>query len=296
MNFHVPLTGKEIKVPEEHDWLCFQQETCKLKTTSCNPDSMSTPTKEPSDAGATQDKTSDSSQRGGQTLPDGGKPATKVSKSSKGSRNYSHSSSGDGRDDGDDDRKRNIPPGGCQGDAQCSVDDNKEPEQQPEEQSRKDDDHLCNQDSVSAPAEVPSDTGTNQDNNASNPNECQMSPDGGTPAAQVSKKGSTNYRRSSSGSGGDDGDDDRKKNVPAGGCQGNGQCDVDIEEESEQQTEALHENDDGDDDDDDGGDDDGNEEKKRLPPMSDGISISGPAPDNTKKSTSQVSSPVVMSC
>lgn len=287
MNLHVPLTGKTMKVPEEHiDWLCFQQETCKLKTTSSNQDSMHTPTKEPSDAGATQDKTSDSSQKGGQTLPEGGKAVAQASKSLQGSSNYSRSSSGSGGDDGGDDRKQNVPAGGCQGDGQCSVDDNEDPKQQPEDQSHKDGDYSYNQDSMSTPAKVPSDTGTTQGNNASNPKECQTPSDGGKTPAQVSKKESTNYSRSSSGSGGDDGDDDRKKNVPTGGCQGDSHCDVEDKEEREQQPEESSKKDDDDGD----NDDDVNDEKHSLPQMSDDISVGRQSHDSTKKSTGQVCS------
>ncbi|XP_078376186.1 uncharacterized protein LOC144659591 isoform X2 [Oculina patagonica] len=288
MNLHVPLTGKAMKVPEEHGWPCFQQETSKLKTASSNQGPMHTPTKQPADGETTQEKSSDATQKGGQTLPDSGKQTSQASKSLQGSSNYSRSSSGSGGDDGDDNRKRNVPTGGCQADGQCCVDDNEEPEQQRADQSHKDDDYSYNRDSMSTPATVPSDTGTTQGNKASNPKECQTASDGGKTAALVSKKESTSSRRSSNGNGGDDGDDDKKKNVPTGGCQGDIQCDVENEKENEQKPEELHEKDDGDDDDDeDDDDDDDNQENRSLSQMSEDISVGGPAPDSTKKSTSQ---------
>lgn len=243
-------------------------------------DSMHTLTKEPSDAGATQDKTSDSSQQGSKSLSHDAKPASQASIRLKGSISYSRSSSGSGGDDGDDDRRRNVPTGGCQGDG-------KEPaKEQSEEQRRKDNDHSHNQDSVATPAKVPSDTGTTQENNASNLRESQISADGGKPTAQASKKGSTNSHRNSlsSGSGGDDGDDEKKKNVPAGGCRGDGQCFVGNEEESKQKSDELNKSD----------DDDSNKEK--FPKMTDDISVSGPAPYSNKKATGQVSSSAVMCC
>ena len=109
MNLHGSLTGKEMKIPEEHDWVCIQQETFKLKTLSCNQDSLSAPTNNPSDGETTRDKTNGSNQKGGKTLPDGGKQAAQVSKNQKGPRpNSGSSGTGSGGDDGDDDRKRNV--------------------------------------------------------------------------------------------------------------------------------------------------------------------------------------------
>lgn len=257
-----------MKVPEEHtcfDWLL--PETLKLKTTSRE-------TEEPSDAETTQDNSSDSSQKGGQAIPDSGKPAAQVSKSQTGSNNYSCSSSGSGGDDGDDGQRQNVPAGGCQGDSQCSVDDSEEHEQQAEEQSHQGGGCPRHQDSMSIPTEVPSNTGHGQDKTTtSNQIVGQTATDGGKQAGQVSKtqQGSTNYRRSSSGSGGDDGGEDRKRNVPTGGCQGDGQCDVDDLEESEQEGDQ--------------------EEKHSLPQTTDSISVGELSRDstNSKKSSGQVS-------
>lgn len=246
-------------------------------------DSTHTSTKEPSDAGATQDKTSDSSQQGSKSRSHDAKPAAQASRSLKGSISYSRSSSGSGGDDGDDNRRRNVPTGGCQGDGEEPA------EEQPEKQRRRDGDHSRNQDSMATPAKVPSDTGTTQGNNASSLKESQMSADGGKPTAQASNKGSTDSHRNSlsSGSGGDDGDDDdddKKKNVPAGGCRGNGQCVVENEEESEQNPDKLNKSD----------DDDNNKEK--FPKMADDISVGGPALHGDKKISGQVSSSFVMCC
>lgn len=272
----MPLTGKMMKVPEEHicfDWLCLKPETLKLKTTSCE-------TEEPSDAETTQDNSSDSSQKGGQAIPDSGIPAVQVSKSQTGSNNYSRSSSGSGGDDGDDDQRQNVPAGGCQGDSQCSVDESEEPEQQAEEQSHQGGDCPHNQDSMSIPAKVPSDTGNGQGRtSASDQKVGQTHTDGGKPAGQVSKtqQGSANYRRSSSGSGGDDGGEDRKRNKPTGSCQGDDHCEVDDLEETEQQPEESSVQ------------DDHQEKEESLPQITDNILVGAPSRDSTRRSTAQVS-------
>jgi len=256
-----------MKVPEEHthiDSLCYQPGTLKLKTTCCE-------TEGPSEAETTQKDSSDSGQKGGQAIPDTGKPAAQVSKSSTGSSSYCRSSSGSGGDDGDDGPRRNVPPGGCQGDNQSSVDNSEECQQQPEEQNYQGGD--CPQDSMSAPTKVPSDTGNSEDKTStSNQKVSQTSIDEGKPAGQVSKiqQGSTSYSRTSSGSGGDDGGEDRKRNLPTGGCQGDGQCEVDDSGKTEQ--------------------DDDQEQEQSLPPITENILVNAPSCDGAKRSAAQVRS------
>ena len=269
VNVQVPLTGKTTKVPEEHtcvDLLCYQPGALKLITTSSE-------TGAPSEAETTQDNSTNSGQKESQAIPDIGKPAAQVSKSPTGSNSYCRSSSGSGGDDGDDGPRRNVPPGGCQGDNQCSVDDSEEHEQQPEEQNHQDGDCPHNQDSMSTPTKVPSDNG-NDKTSTSNQKVSQTPTDEGKPAGQGSKtqQGNTGYRRSSSGSGGDDGGEDRKRNLPTGGCQGDGQCEVDDLEETEPKEQDDHK-----------------VQEQSPPQKTENILVSAPSFDGTKRSAAQVS-------
>ena len=264
------MTGKTTKVPKEHtyiDQLCYQPGALKLKTTY--------ETERPSEAETTQENSSDSGQNGGQAIPDTGKPAAQVSKSPTGSNSYCRSSSGSGGDDGDDGPRRNVPPGGCQGDNQCCMDDSEELPQQADEQSHQGGDCPHNQDSMSTPTNAPSDTGNGKDKTGtSNQKEGQTPTDGGKPVGQVSEtqQGSTNYRRSSSGSGGDDGGEDRKHNLPSGGCQGDSQCEVDDLEETESCKQGDHQ-----------------EEQKSLPQITENILVSASSCDGARRSAAQVS-------
>lgn len=268
----MPLTGKTTKVPEEHtcvDSLCYQPGAHKLKTTSSE-------TEAPSEAETTQENSSDSGQKRGQASPDTGKPAAQVCKSSTGSNSYCRSSSsGSGGDDGDNGPRRNVPPGGCQGDNQCSVVDSEEREQQPEEQSHQGGDCPHNQDSMSStPTKVPSDTGNSKDKTTtSNQKKGQTPTDEGKPAGQVSKtqQGNTSYRRSSSGSGGDDGGEDRQHNLHTGGCQGDGQCEVDNLEETEPREQDDHQ-----------------EQEQSLSQKTENILVSASSCDSAKRSAAQV--------
>ena len=126
-----------------------------------------------------------------------------------------------------------------------------------------------NQVSMSTPTNGPSDTGTTQEKTGgSNQNGGggEKVSSGGSPVSVVcqSKKGGRPSSGSSSGSGGDDGGDDRKPNIPAGGCQGSSQCDVDDKEEGGErvkQEEQMHAADD--DDDDNNHNDDGEQENEK---------------------------------
>jgi len=273
VNFQVPLTGKTMKVPEEHthiDSLCYQPGAFKLKTTSYEREG-------PSEAETTQNDSSDSGQKGGQAIPDTGKPAAQVSKSPAGSNSYCRSSSGSGGDDGDDGPRRNVPPGGCQGDNRCSVDNSEERQQQPEEQqSHQGGDCQQSEDSMSTPTKVPSDTGNSQGKTStSNQKVGQTAADEGKPAGQDSKiqQGSTSYRRSSSGSGGDDGGEDRRRNLPTGGCQGDGQCEVDDVGKTEQSEQDDHQ-----------------EQEQSPPPITENVLGSAPSCGSAKRSATQVRS------
>lgn len=233
VNFEVPLTGKTMKVPEEHtciDWSCYQPEALKLKTTSCDTDQQH------SDAGTMQENSGDSAQKGGQTIQDTGKTAAQVSKSQDGGNNYRHSSGSNGGDDGEDGPRQNVPVGSCQGDSQCSVDTSKEHEQQPEEQSQQGGDCPHNQDSMT----IPSSTGNGQDKTGtSNPKEGQTPTDEGTSAAQVSKSltGSNNHLCSSLSSGEDAKDDSQRRSVSVSGCLKVSQSTVDDSKKHEKQPE-----------------------------------------------------------
>lgn len=251
-----------MKVPEEHtciDSLCYQPGAVKSREEG------------PSEAETTQGNSSDSGQKGGQAIPDTGKPAAQASKSPTGSNSYCRSSSGSGGDDGDDGPRRNVPPGGCQGDSQCSVDNSKEQEQQ--EESHQGGDCPHNQDSMSIPTKVPSDTGNGKDKTSTSNQKVGQTPtDEGKPAAQVSKteQGSASYHRSSSG-GGDDGEDDRKRKLPTGGCQGDGQCEVEDLGETKES-----------------GQDDHQEQEQSPPPITENILVSAPSCDGAKRSAAQV--------
>lgn len=131
------LTAKAAKIPEEHDWVCSQEESLPVKTLSCNQVVTGVPTKEPSDTGATQNKTNVSSNKGSQTLADGRNPSTQAFSGQTGSAGYSRSSSGSGGDDGDgdDNKKQTGRVGGCQGDDGCGKEDKEETENLPKEQS-----------------------------------------------------------------------------------------------------------------------------------------------------------------
>ena len=267
----MPLSGKTTKVPEEHtcvDSLCYQPGALKLITTCSE-------TEAPSEAETTQEKSSDSGQKGSQASPDTGKPTAQVSKSPTRSDSYCRSSSsGSGGDDGDDGLRRNVPPGGCQGDNQYSVDDSDEREQQPEEQSHQGGDCPHNEDSMSAPTKVPSDTGNSKDKTTtSNQKKGQTPKDDRKPAGQVSKtqQGNTSYRRSSSGSGGDDGGEDRRRNLRTGGCQGDGHCEVDDLGETEPSEQDNH------------------QVQEQSPPQNtENILVGAPSCDSPKKSAAQV--------
>ena len=232
VNFGVPLTGKTMKVPKEHtcsDWSCYLPEGLRLKATSCE-------TEEPSDVGTTQGNSRDSGQKGGQTIPDTGKPAAPVSKSQTGSNSYSRGSGSSGGDDEDDGRRPKVPVGSCQGDSQCSANTSEEHEPQPEEQSHQGGDCPHNQDSET----IPSSTGNGLDKtDTSSPKVGQTPTDGGTPAAQVSKSltRSNNHCCSSHSSGEDDEDDGQRQDVSVSGCQKECQCSVDDSKEHEQQPE-----------------------------------------------------------
>lgn len=267
----MPLTGKTTKVPKEHtcvDSLCYQPGALKLRPTSSE-------TEAPSEAETTQENSSDSGQKGSQAIPDTGKPAAQVSKSPTGSNSYCRSSSGSGGDDGDNGPRRNVPSSGCQRDDKCGVDDSEEHEQQPEEQSHQGGDYPHNQDSMSTPTKVPSDNGNSNDKTSTSNQKVSQTPtDEGKPAGQGSKtqQGNTGYRRSSSGSGGDDGGEDRKRNFRTGGCQDDGQCEVDDlgeTEPTEQDDHKVHE--------------------EGPPQKTENTLVSAPSCDGTKKSAAQVS-------
>ena len=267
-SINLSFSGKTMKVPTEHtdiEGFHFQTETLKSYPVSdlCETD-------RPSDAGTTQENNSSS----GQTTSDTGKPAVQISKSQTESNNFSRSSSSGG-DDGDDGRRQNVPVGSCQQDSQCSVNNSEEHKQQPEEQSHQGSDPLHNQDSMSIPTSVPSDTGNSQDKTGTLNQKVGQTPTAeGKTAGQVSRtqEGSTSYRRSSSGSGGDDGGEDRRRNLPAGGCQGDSHCEVEDLGETEPSEKDDHQ-----------------EQEQSPAQISENILVSAPSCDGAKRSAAQVS-------
>ena len=263
---------------------------------SHNQESMSLPASVPSDTGDSQAKTGTSNRKVGQTPTDEGKPAGQASRTQEGSTSCRHSRSGSGGDDGGDDRKRNLPTGGCQNDSQCEVEDLgdtkpreqddpqeqeqsspeiSENEQQPEEQGHQGGDLSQNQESMSLPTSVPSDTGDSQDKTGTSNQKVGQTPtDEGKPAGQTSRtqEGSTSYRHSSSGSGGDDGGEDRECNLPTGGCQNDSQCEVEDLGETKPREQDNHQ-----------------EQGQSGPEISENSFVSAPSCDGAKRSASQVS-------
>ena len=82
------------------------------------------PKQEPPDGVETKGKTSVANQNNCQSVSGGGGSlVTGVRKTSNGGKPRGVSNSGSGGDDGDDDRRPNVPVGGCQGDSQCYTED-----------------------------------------------------------------------------------------------------------------------------------------------------------------------------
>lgn len=213
----------------------------------------------PSSTGNGQDKTGTSNPKEGQTPTDEGTSAAQVSKSLTVSYNHYCSSLSSGEDAKDDSQRQTVSVFGCQKVSPSTADDSKEPENQPEE---------------SIPVSVLSDTGNSKDKTGtSNQKEVQATTGGGKQAGQVSKtkQESTNYCRSSSGSGGDDGGEDRKRNLPPGGCQGDGHCEVDVLDETNPSEK------------------DDQEEEQSLTQKTENSLVGAPSFDGTKRSAAQVS-------
>lgn len=124
-NFSVSLPEKALKIPKEHDWVF-----------SAIQDATSVHEKGPSDAGASEGKTEASNQNGGQKASCEGIPAAGVCKSGNGGRPNSSGSSGSGGDDGGDDRRPNVPAGGCRSDSPCDVNEKKEGREKDQEEQK----------------------------------------------------------------------------------------------------------------------------------------------------------------
>ena len=139
-NGHCCVDDKEERREQQPEEQCQKDENCSYNEDSTLYEYLAT--NDPSDAPTRTEDKSDSNQKGGQMLPDGGKPAAqKGPRPSSGSSGTGSSGTGSGGNDGEDDRKKKAPAGGCQGDGQCLSDvDDKEHEQQPDDLSDDDND------------------------------------------------------------------------------------------------------------------------------------------------------------
>lgn len=111
------MNPKVGKIPMEHD----EELYCKVKP-FCDDqkEPLDCPNQELSDGKETQGTTSSSNQKESQSGSEGrGSLVTGLCKGNNGGKPRGVSNSGSGGDDGDDERRRNVPVGGCQSDNQC---------------------------------------------------------------------------------------------------------------------------------------------------------------------------------
>lgn len=120
MNLHALANGKVTKKPMEHD----EQEKSGLDTSSNK--QVKVPAEGPSDGETPESTAGASNQNVGRKVSSTGRgPGSGLCQRERTGRPNSAGSSGSGGDDGGDDRRPNIPTGGCRSDGQPVVDKGK---------------------------------------------------------------------------------------------------------------------------------------------------------------------------